>query len=163
MRPVVALGSPGESEATREGPSPVGIHPRLYSRRVALPPPRCPWAPERHATRYSSSLACYSNADWASVSVTSAGALDGPGARSALGLPGRGVTTVITDLGVLTLDEQAGELCLIAVHEGVAVAGVVAATGWPLRVSASVSVEPPPTATELAALRELLAAGPSPA
>ena len=95
--------------------------------------------------------------------LTSAGALDGPGARSALGLPGRGVTTVITDLGVLTLDEQAGELCLTAVHEGVTVADVVAATGWPLRVSASVSVEPPPTATELAALRELLAAGPSPA
>jgi glutaconate CoA-transferase subunit B len=95
--------------------------------------------------------------------LTSAGALDGPGARSALGLLGRGVTTVITDLGVLTLDEQAGELCLTAVHEGVAVPDVVAATGWPLRVSASVSVEPPPTATELTALRELLAAGPSPA
>lgn len=92
--------------------------------------------------------------------LTTAGALDGPGARAALGLPGRGVTTVITDLGVLSLDEEAGELCLTAVHDGVAVADVVAATGWPLRVSASVAVEPPPSATELAALRQLLAGRP---
>jgi glutaconate CoA-transferase subunit B len=95
--------------------------------------------------------------------LTSAGALGGPGARAALGLPGRGVTTVITNLGVLTLDEETAELCLTAVHEGVAVADVVAATGWPLRVSPSVAIEPPPTATELAALRELLAAEPLPA
>ena len=82
------------------------------------------------------------------------------GGRRALDGSGRGVTTVITDLGVLTLDEQGGELCLTAVHEGVAVADVVAATGWPLRVVEPVAVEPPPSAAELAALRELLAPEP---
>jgi glutaconate CoA-transferase subunit B len=94
--------------------------------------------------------------------LTSAGGLDGPGARRSLGLPGRGVTTVITDLGILSLDEESAELCLTAVHAGVAVADVVAATGWALRVSPSVAVEPPPTAAELAALHALLAATPSP-
>jgi glutaconate CoA-transferase, subunit B len=92
--------------------------------------------------------------------LTSAGALDGPGSRHALGLPGRGVTTVITDLGILSLDEDAAELWLTAVHAGVAVSAVVAATGWPLRVSPSVAVEPPPTAAELAALRVLLESTP---
>lgn len=92
--------------------------------------------------------------------VTSAGGLDGPHARRALGLPGRGVTTVVTDLGVLTLDESTAELCLTAVHEGVSVADVVAATGWPLRTGPSVSVEPRPTPSELAALRDLLDAAP---
>jgi glutaconate CoA-transferase subunit B len=89
--------------------------------------------------------------------LTSAGGLDGPGARQALGLPGRGVTTVITDLGILSLDEESAELCLTAVHAGVTVSDAVAATGWPLRVNDSVAVEPPPTAAELAALNELLA------
>lgn len=94
--------------------------------------------------------------------LTSAGGLDGPGARQALGLPGRGVTTVITDLGILSLDEESAELCLTAVHAGVTVPDVIAATGWPLRVSPSVAVEPPPTAVELTALTELLAAMPPP-
>jgi glutaconate CoA-transferase subunit B len=92
--------------------------------------------------------------------LTSAGGLDGPGSRQALGLPGRGVTTVITDLGILSLDEESAELCLTTVHAGVTVSDVVAATGWPLRVSPSVSVEPPPTAAELAALSALLAITP---
>ena len=94
--------------------------------------------------------------------LTSAGGLDGPGARQSLGLPGRGVTTVITDLGILSLDDESAELCLTAVHAGVAVSDVVAATGWPLRVSPTLAVEPPPTAAELAALGALLATTPPP-
>lgn len=66
---------------------------------------------------------------------------------------GRGVAAVVTELGVLRADET-GELCLAAVHEGVRVDDVVAATGWPLKVSADVAVTEPPTGEELRLLRE---------
>jgi glutaconate CoA-transferase subunit B len=89
--------------------------------------------------------------------VTSVGALDGAGGRHRLGLPGGGVTTVITDLGVLSLDENLGELCLSAVQEGVGVEQVASATGWPLRIASHLDVEPAPTAAELAALQQLVA------
>ena len=41
------------------------------------------------------------------------------------------------------------------VHPGVTVEQVRGATGWPLRITGSVGVTPPPTETELAALRAL--------
>ncbi|WP_367403271.1 CoA-transferase subunit beta [Kocuria marina] len=66
---------------------------------------------------------------------------------------GKGVTTVITNLGVLRADQD-GELRLAAVHEGVSIREVVAATGWPLQLSDSVEVLSPPTAEELQLLRE---------
>ncbi|MDN3905475.1 CoA-transferase [Arthrobacter sp. YD2] len=65
---------------------------------------------------------------------------------------GRGVTTVISDLGVLKADET-GELCLATVHEGVSVEQVIEATGWPLKVLPGLSVTPAPTAQELHLLR----------
>jgi len=64
--------------------------------------------------------------------------------------------TVITDLGVLRPAED-GELTLVAVHDGVETAEVVAATGWPLRVADPVGRTPPPGEDELATLRELRA------
>ncbi|UGT41514.1 CoA-transferase subunit beta [Nocardia yamanashiensis] len=90
--------------------------------------------------------------------VTSVGHGRGPGDRAALGLRGAGPTTVITDLGVMRPDPETRELTLTAVHPGVTVAQVIAATGWPLRVAAALGVTPPPTAAELAALRALEAA-----
>lgn len=66
---------------------------------------------------------------------------------------GLGVTTVITDLGVLKADET-GELCLASVHEGVTVEQVRAATGWPLRLMESITVTAAPTTEELRLLRE---------
>lgn len=66
---------------------------------------------------------------------------------------GKGVTTVITGLGVLRADET-GELRLASVHEGVRIEDVVAATGWPLKVSDDVAVSEPPTDEELRLLRE---------
>ncbi|KAD3515031.1 3-oxoadipate--succinyl-CoA transferase subunit B [Arthrobacter yangruifuii] len=65
---------------------------------------------------------------------------------------GRGVTTVISDLGVLKADDD-GELCLASVHEGVTVEQVIAATGWPLKVLPGLSVTPAPTEQELHLLR----------
>jgi len=86
---------------------------------------------------------------------TTVGYGDGPGARERLGLQGRGVSAVITDLGVLEPNPASCELVLRQVHPGVEVADVVAATGWPLQVAERVEVSPTPTEAELAALRAL--------
>jgi glutaconate CoA-transferase subunit B len=70
---------------------------------------------------------------------------------------GDNVRAVITDLA--TLEPRNGELALVAVHPGVAVEDVVAATGWELRVSDDVRETDPPTPLELAALRALRTKG----
>jgi glutaconate CoA-transferase subunit B len=64
---------------------------------------------------------------------------------------------VITDLGIL--ERRDGELALVAVHPGVAVDHVLAATGWELRVENGVGVTEAPTDDELAALRALKTKG----
>jgi glutaconate CoA-transferase subunit B len=66
---------------------------------------------------------------------------------------------VITDLGVLEPDPSTCELTLTRIHPGVNVADVRAQTGWPLVVGEPLTVTSPPTETELAALRSLIAAG----
>lgn len=67
----------------------------------------------------------------------------------------RGPTTVITDLGILASHPVTRELVLVAVHPGVSVADVQAATGWALEVAPEVQTAAPPTVTELAVLRDL--------
>jgi glutaconate CoA-transferase, subunit B len=86
---------------------------------------------------------------------TSVGFGDGPGARERLGLRGRGVTAVITDLGELEPDPETFELTLARVHPGVGVEQAVAATGWPLAVGDDLEESAPPTERELEALRAL--------
>jgi glutaconate CoA-transferase subunit B len=73
---------------------------------------------------------------------------------------GRGPTAVITDLGVLEPDSSTRELTLTRVHPGVTAAEAQAATGWDLRVAASLETTPPPTVEELRVLRALEAARP---
>ncbi len=87
--------------------------------------------------------------------LTSAGFLEGGASRDRLMVPGRGPQAVITDLGVLTPDAESKELVLTKVHQGVEVARVVDATGWPLRVASTVDETDPPTDHELEILREL--------
>lgn len=70
---------------------------------------------------------------------------------------GRGVTRLITPLGVLTRRDD--ELVLSSVNPGVDIAQVRAATGWPLKAAAAVSDGEPPTAEELRVLREDLDPG----
>ncbi|HEX2047415.1 MAG TPA: CoA-transferase [Acidimicrobiales bacterium] len=72
-------------------------------------------------------------------------------------VPGDGPTAVITDLGVLEAGPGDRELILTAVHQGVAVDDVRAATGWDLRVAPAVDVTPPPATAELDALRAMTA------
>jgi glutaconate CoA-transferase subunit B len=87
--------------------------------------------------------------------VTTFGYGDGPGARARYGLTGRGVTAVITDLGVLEPDPATCELTLTLLHPGVTVEGVREQTGWPLRVAEEVAAGDAPSDSELAALRSL--------
>ncbi|EDY63824.2 glutaconate CoA-transferase [Streptomyces pristinaespiralis ATCC 25486] len=67
---------------------------------------------------------------------------------------GAGVTRVITDLGILAREGVGEELRLVAVHPGVTVDRVRAATGWDLQVADEVTTVEPPTAAELRLLRE---------
>jgi glutaconate CoA-transferase, subunit B len=80
---------------------------------------------------------------------------DGPGSRERLGFTGAGITSVITDLGVLEPDPGSCELTLTAVHPGVTVDEAREATGWELRVAADLAAGEPPSTAELAALRAL--------
>jgi len=86
---------------------------------------------------------------------TSVGFGDGPGSRERLGLRGRGVTAVITDLGELEPDPETCELTLARIHPGVTVEQATAATGWPLGVRADIEQSTPPSERELEALRAL--------
>jgi glutaconate CoA-transferase subunit B len=87
--------------------------------------------------------------------VTSGGHMEGGDSREKLRLPGKGPVAVITDLGILRPDPVTKELVLTTVHQGVTVEQVVAETGWPLKVAATVETTPPPTELELQVLREL--------
>lgn len=86
--------------------------------------------------------------------VTSPGYGEGPGWRQRVGLPRGGPSAVITTLGVLRFDPEDCEAVLASVHPGVTVEAVRTATGWPLRVSAALTVTPLPSREELAILRQ---------
>ncbi len=87
--------------------------------------------------------------------VTSFGHGTGKGDRERLGLPGRGPTLVVTDLGLLRPDPETAELTLTELHPGVELERAVAATGWTLKVASDLTVTPAPTEEELAVLRDL--------
>jgi glutaconate CoA-transferase, subunit B len=63
------------------------------------------------------------------------------------------VRVVVTDLGIL--EPRDGELTLVAVHPGVDVEDVRAATGWKLRVADDLRETDAPSDVELTALRSL--------
>ena len=88
--------------------------------------------------------------------VSSVGYGTGPDDRRVLGLPGRGPTRVITDLGVLEPDPETKELVLTAVHQGISVEEVRAQTGWELQVSVDLKITTPPTDAELTTLRSMV-------
>ncbi len=94
--------------------------------------------------------------------ITSVGFGDGPGSRERLGLPGRGPTLVITDLGLLEPNPDTCELRLTALHPGVEVDQAREATGWDLAIADDITTLDPPTDTELSVLRELEQTTPSP-
>jgi glutaconate CoA-transferase subunit B len=86
---------------------------------------------------------------------TSAGYLEGHGARARSGAGGGGPRAVITDFGMLAPHAQTQELQLRALFDGVAVDEAVAAVGWPLQIADRIDSIALPTAYELDALRAL--------
>ena len=88
--------------------------------------------------------------------VTSPGQRCGGRTRRELGMPGAGPVKVITDKSVLAADGATGEMMLAALYPGVTVEEVQAGVGWPLGRHARLGSVPPPTATELRVLREVL-------
>lgn len=69
---------------------------------------------------------------------------------------GKGPTVVITDLGVLQPDPDTNELRLTAVHPGISVDEVRAATGWDLLVAEDLETTEAPSESELGILRDLM-------
>jgi glutaconate CoA-transferase subunit B len=86
--------------------------------------------------------------------VSAPGFGDGKGWRESLGLPGGGPAKVITDKAVLGFDESTKRMRLESVHPGVTVGEVVEATGFELLGLEQAVETEPPSASELAAIRE---------
>jgi glutaconate CoA-transferase subunit B len=93
--------------------------------------------------------------------VTSVGFGAGTGSRQRLGLTGAGPSRIITDLGVLQPDPETREFVLTEIYPGSSVHEVKDRTGWELRISDNLKQLMLPSATELTALRLLLATMPS--
>ncbi len=89
---------------------------------------------------------------------TSAGFLSGQGERKQAGVRGGGPQAVVTNLGILTPNEN-GELILSALHPGATVEQAQENTGWPLKVAADLRRTELPTEEELRILREELDPG----
>src|SRR5437764_1443655 len=70
------------------------------------------------------------------------------------GLAGGGPAAVITTQALLDFDSMTHEARLASYHPYTTPEVVVAATGWPLQLSPSLHSTPPPTADELAIIRE---------
>jgi glutaconate CoA-transferase subunit B len=86
---------------------------------------------------------------------SSAGYLDGHGARARAGAAGGGPRAVITDFGRLAPHPETEELQLVALFDGVTVDEARAAVGWPLMLADRLDTIAPPSAHELDTLRAL--------
>lgn len=87
---------------------------------------------------------------------TSPGHLRGSDGRAELRLPGEGPAMVITDRALFNFDNPQREMTLIQIASGETAASIQEDVGWPLRVSPDLREVTPPTATELAIIRQKL-------
>jgi glutaconate CoA-transferase subunit B len=76
--------------------------------------------------------------------------------RGELGMPGAGPVRVVTDKGLLEVDEETGELVLAARYPGITADEVRAGVGWSLRCREALPEIQPPTEEELRLLRDVL-------
>ena len=87
--------------------------------------------------------------------ITTAGYLDGPGARERAGLPpGTGPYRVVTELALLGFDEATKRMKLLALNPGVTVKQAKENTGFELIIPDQVEQNAPPSPEELRLLRE---------
>lgn len=87
--------------------------------------------------------------------ITTPGYLSGPGAREAAGLPaGTGPYRVISDLGVMSFDEETKRMQVQSVHPGVSMTQVQENTGFEILAAPGVQQTEPPGKEELRILRE---------
>lgn len=86
---------------------------------------------------------------------SSAGYLEGHGARARTGAAGGGPRAVITDFGMLAPNAGSEELELVALFDGISLEEARAAIGWPLKVAEAVDTIAPPSPLELDTLRQL--------
>ncbi len=92
--------------------------------------------------------------------ITTPGYIDGPGARERAGLPdGSGPFRVITQLAVYDFDESSRRVRLRALHPGVSVNDVQAASSFEILIPDSYDVTAPPTLEEQRLLHEIDPAG----
>ena len=87
--------------------------------------------------------------------LTSAGYLDGTGARQKAGLSGKGPVGVVTDIGFMEPDQN-GELVLTALHPGKTIQQARENTGWELKIAAALRQTDEVTDRELHILRDEL-------
>lgn len=89
--------------------------------------------------------------------ITTAGYLDGPGAREKWGLPpGTGPEVIVTNKAVMRFDEDTKVAYLASYHPDSSVDEIVENTPWDLKVAADVHETEPPTLEELRVLREVI-------
>lgn len=87
--------------------------------------------------------------------ITTPGYLTGPGAREAAGLPrDTGPYRVVTPLAVMGFHPDSKRMMLLATQPGVTLKEVLDNTSFDLPLAVEISSNPPPTAQELALLRE---------
>jgi glutaconate CoA-transferase subunit B len=89
--------------------------------------------------------------------VTSLGHGSGPGSREKLGVTTKGPTRIITDLCVMEPDAATRELTVVSLHPGVTHDKAQTECGWQLRFATQIAETTPPTAKEIAVLRDLQA------
>lgn len=89
--------------------------------------------------------------------ITSFGHGEGGDHRQRLGLHTAGPTLIITDLCLMRPDPTTKELTVVAIHPSVTHEQISANTGWAVRFADDVEQTIPPSADELAVLRDLQA------
>jgi glutaconate CoA-transferase subunit B len=75
--------------------------------------------------------------------------------RRALGVTTDGPVLLVTDLCIMQPDPETNEFVVSSLHPGVTRDAVRENTGWPVRFAERVDATPPPSKTELGALRDL--------
>ena len=86
------------------------------------------------------------------------GAANAAEIRREQGWLGRGPSVVVTDLGIYHFEDD-GEMRLDSLHPGATLDEARATIGWDLRVAPTVGATPPPSADELALIRDELDPG----